>query len=88
MTLTEYARKIDRILMCEAAWVCADSRNIKVFMRQPVLERTGRGIYEWNDRSGASPVLVMKYDPSRDLDLEEYRDEDGEIEWQMAKVRI
>lgn len=74
--------------MVEAAWVCADSRNIKVFMRQPVLVRTGRGIYEWEDKGGSSPVLVMKYDPSRDLDLSEYRDDDGEIEWQMAKVRI
>lgn len=86
--MKEYAARIDRILMCEAAWVCADSRYIKVFMRMPVLVQTGRRIYEWQDKDGRVPVLVMQYDPRRDLDLEEYRDESGEIEWQMAKVRI
>ena len=87
MTLEKYAKILDRVIMCEAGWVCADRSNVYVFIKKPVFVENSRGIPHWEGAGGNYPILITRYKEG-DLDLDEYKDEDGEIDWSACKVRI
>lgn len=87
MTLEKYARLLDRIIMYEAGWVTAQKDFIKVFVKKPVYRETARNVYEWCGSGGQYPVLTVRYREG-DLDLEEYRDRSGKIDWSACRVQI
>jgi hypothetical protein len=87
MTLKQYANLIDKILFCEYAWVCVDTTHVRVFAEQPKLVKRGRNGWEWVGQAGAYPLMVIRYEEG-DLNLEEFRARDGEIDWSMARTRV
>lgn len=87
MTLEKYAGLLDRILFHEASWVTAEKGLVKVFVKKPIWKETARNVYEWVGSGGQYPILTAKYREG-DLDLEEYRDRNGKIDWSACRVKI
>lgn len=87
MTLEKYARLLDKILMYEASWVTAEKGYIKVFVKKPVWVETARNVFEWKGSGGQYPVLIIRFRDG-DLDLEEYTDKYGHIDWSACRVQI
>jgi hypothetical protein len=87
MTLEKYALVLDRILFNEAGWVTAERGLIKVFIKKPVWKETARNVYSWVGSGGQYPVLTAKFKEG-DLDLEEYKDRFGKIDWSACRVQI
>jgi len=87
MTLTRYAQILDRVVMSEAGWVCADKENVYMFVRRPVFVEEGKTSFRWEGACGNKPVLITRYNPG-DLDLSEFTDEDGDIDWSACRVKL
>lgn len=87
MRLLNYAKLLDRILFNEANWVVAQKGVIKVFVKKPVWKETKHNVYEWVGGGGQLPILTAKFREG-DLDLEEYKDRFGKIDWSACRVQI
>jgi hypothetical protein len=81
MTLEKYAQVLDKILFNEASWVVAEKGLIKVFVKKPVWKD------EWVGGGGQYPILTAKFRDG-DLDLDEYKDRFGKIDWSACRVQI
>lgn len=73
--------------MCEAAYVTAEKGYVKVFVKRPDCIETARSTFTWKGSGGQMPVLVVRWKEG-DLDLSEYTDRNGRIDWTMCKVKI
>ena len=87
MTLEKYAQILDKILFNEASWVVAEKGLIKVFVKKPVWKETEHNIHKWVGAGGQYPILTAKFRDG-DLDLDEYKDRFGKIDWSACRVQI
>lgn len=87
MTLTEYGKILDRVIPFEAGFICADSKYVYLYKRKPSLERVTRKTLRWVGAGGQLPLLIMRL-PSYFLDLEEYKDKSGVVDYTLVVEAI